>query len=227
MHQYFENDNYLFSVFSEEEQLVKILFSRIEQFPIYKGLNRGETKPKEYKNYARFYIRADTEKTVIKRKYQKVMEFYADSSSLLIALFELLCIIFNFINSFYADYSLTKKVFFFKELENSHLNINKRHKQIKELINITEPLSVKSPNNESILVESRNKQMRNSLSKDTEYIKDLENKEIKIYNENKVKKLKGEEELSMEKNLNNEIEKEENKEKRGIIKIIKTKKIQI
>ena len=60
MHQYFENDNYLFSVVNEEEPLVKILFSRVEQFPIYQGLNRGETKPNEYKNYAKFYIRADT-----------------------------------------------------------------------------------------------------------------------------------------------------------------------
>ena len=224
MHQYFENDNYLFSVLNEEEPLVKTFFSRVEQFPIYKGLNRGETKPNEYKNYAKFYIRADTEKTVIKRKYQKVMEFYADSSSLLIALFELLWIIFNFINNFYADYSLTKKVFFFKEIEDSHLNINRRHKQIKELINITGPLSVKESINDPILFESNNKKLINSLSKDTEYMKDLENNEIKIFNENKVKKLKEKEELSMEKNLNNEIEKKENKEKRGIINIIQAKK---
>ena len=39
MNQYFENDNYLLSVFDEEEPLLKTLFSRVEQYSLYKGLN--------------------------------------------------------------------------------------------------------------------------------------------------------------------------------------------
>ena len=54
--------------------------------------------------YAKVFIRADTKKTTIKRTYQKVAEFYADASSLLIALYEVLIIIFTYLNNFYAEF---------------------------------------------------------------------------------------------------------------------------
>ena len=222
MNQYFENDNYLLSVFGEEEPLLKTLFSRVEQYSLYKGLNRGNTKPDDYINYAKIYIRSDTRKTEIKRKYQKVMEFYADASSLLITLYEVLCITFNFINGFYADHSFTKKLFFFKDVENNHFNFNQKHKQIRELINITEPLSIKTSINSPILPELNNKKMRNKLIKETEWIKALENDERIIYNNRKLKRIefKEKEQSSTEKRLNNEIEKKEVKKKKNI-KIIK------
>ena len=215
MNQYFENDNYLLSVFGEEEPLLKTLFSRVEQYSLYKGLNRGNTKPDDYINYAKIYIRSDTRKTEIKRKYQKVMEFYADASSLLITLYEVLCIIFNFINGFYADHSFTKKLFFFKDVENNHFNFNQKHKQIRELINITEPLSIKTSINSPILPELNNKKMRNKLIKETEWIKALENDERIIYNNRKLKRIefKEKEQSSTEKRLNNEnVEHKDNNE---------------
>ena len=208
VNQYFENDNYLFSVLDEEDPLIKISFSRAEQYSVYKGLNRGEKRPTNYNNYAKIYIRADTKKTIIKRKYQKIMEFYADSSSLLIALFDILCFIFNFINSFYADYSFTKKIFFFKEVEDNHLNINKRHKQIKELINLTEPLSFKRSVNKRFL-ELNNK--KTILVKETKDSNTLKNEEITIFNKDIIKDIKdikdkGKRELSIKRKLDNEIE---------------------
>ena len=113
MNQYFVNDDYLLFLFEDEKPDIKTLFSRTEEYSLYKGLNRGVKKPNDYMNYARFYIRADTKKTEIKRRYQKVMEIYADASSLLVALFYILVIVFDYINSFYAEHSLTKKLFFF------------------------------------------------------------------------------------------------------------------
>ena len=71
------------------------------------GLGKNETKPYNYAKYARIYVRADLKKTIIKRKYQKFMEFYADASSLLIALYYVIFIIFNFIDYFYAYHSLS------------------------------------------------------------------------------------------------------------------------
>ena len=65
------------------------------------------------------------------------MEFYADASSLLIALYEILIIIFNYINNFWAEQALSKKIFFFKDLEESGLNIKKRTNQILELLDVT------------------------------------------------------------------------------------------
>ena len=62
------------------------------------------------------YVRADLKKTIIKRKYQKFMEFYADATSLLITIYEILVIIFNYIDTFYGYNTVAKKIFFFKDL---------------------------------------------------------------------------------------------------------------
>ena len=44
------------------------------------------------------------------------MEFYADASALLIAIYEILVIIFNYFNTFYGNHTLSKELFFFKDL---------------------------------------------------------------------------------------------------------------
>ena len=45
------------------------------------------------------------------------MEFYADASSLLLGLLSVITYIFNFVNNFYAENSLSKKLFFIKGTE--------------------------------------------------------------------------------------------------------------
>ena len=182
MNQYFQNDNSLFFVFGEEESILKTSLSRTEEYFLYKGLNRYVEKPFEYEYYAKIYIRTDTKKTIIKRKYQKLIEFYADSSSLLIGIFEILCIIFNFINNFYASHSFTKKLFFFKDIEGNHLDINKRLKQIEQLINLTESSIEKISSNNTIVNNSKG--IKNQLKIESEWSRDSKNNKIKIYNEN-------------------------------------------
>ena len=197
MNQYFQNDDYLIFNFDEEDPLVQILYSRYEEYSLYKGTNRGVTKPTDYINYAKMYIRADTKKTEIKRKYQKFMEFYADSSSLLIALFEILFIILQFINTFYAEHSVTKNVFLFKELENKHFDAYQKHIEIKKLLSLTE-----------LFIDRREKD-KNEQRKDTEYQKGLENENVKIYHRKKEIRLKlqdKEEPLSTEKKLDGNVE---------------------
>ena len=178
--QYFNNDNFLLFVFDEEETTIHTLFSRLEDYSLYKGLERGVALPNDNTKYANIYIRADTSKATIKRKYQKVMEFYADSSSLLIALFQVLFIIFFFINRFYADHSLAKQIFFFKEAENRHFDINRKSYQIKNLIKLLDPLIEKK----KILIninDNKNQSTRNNDEKNDIEIKDFE-EGIKVYN---------------------------------------------
>jgi hypothetical protein len=221
MNQYFENDNYLVYVFEEGAPLLKTSFSRVEDYALYKGLNRGVKKPSGYKNYAKIYVRADTKKTEIKRKYQKVIEFYADSSSMLIGLFEILLFIFNYINSFYADNSFAKRLFIFKDAENEHIDINKRQKQIKQLLTLTEPLSFKN----STINNNRQFEFTNKNNVPiTDWMKNLENNEIRIYNKKRLKKIdmKEKEEASTDKKLFVEIDNIENKNKnKKNIKIIR------
>ena len=221
VNQYFENDNSLLSMGNREEPILKTSFSRIEDYALYKGLNRYVTKPTEYQYYAKLYVRADTKKTIIKRKYQKLMEFFADSSSLLKTLFAILFIIFNYINNFYAINSFTKELFFFKDIEGNTLDINKRNKQIKKLINLTEPLNDEILQNSPLLNES--KVISKPLTEETEREKPYENKEIKKYNDYLDNKIGiKEKELTNEIKLENEIEM-----KTKTIKIKKNKKIKI
>ena len=139
--QYFTNDNFLMFVFGDDEiPETKPLYSRYEEYSLYKGLERSKTQPKDFDYFTKVYVRADLKKTIIKRKYQKFMEFYADASSLLIAIYEILAIIFNFVDTYYAQYSLAKKIFFFKDLENeTGFNVSKKIKEINELIYKIDP----------------------------------------------------------------------------------------
>ncbi len=138
LNQYFSNDDYLLFVFGDDETpSVKPLFSRYEEYSIWKGLNRSEIEllPDDYTGYARVYIRSDLKKTLIKRKYQNFLEFWADATSLLMAIYEVVSFILSYINTFYSNHSLAQNIFFFKNLENeNHFNINKKKDEIQKLI---------------------------------------------------------------------------------------------
>jgi len=187
MNQHLYDDNFLFWVFGDDDEAryVKTLFSRYEEYSLYQGIRR-EIGSSDYLNFAKVFVRADTKRTDVKRKYQKVMEFYADASSLLIAVFEVLIIIFNFINNFWAEQDLSKTIFFFKDLEEGGLNVNKRYVQINELIEKTEAAMPKEEKEKKYSSEEIIKQKTRNVSiKDSESIGDLKNDEVKIYNSKK------------------------------------------
>ena len=67
------------------------------------------------------------------------MEFFADASSILVALYDILFFIFNFIDYFYAYHSLSQQIFFFKDIkEENNYNIFKKKKEIQEIISSIE-----------------------------------------------------------------------------------------
>ena len=145
MNQYLKDDDHLLGVFKDYEENVvsKSLFSRYEEYYLYLGLNRSITNPPNTYDYAKIYIRADLKKTDIRRNYQKLMEFYANATSLLIGIFRVLLIIFNFIDGFYGENSIFRRIFFLKEFEDSqNFDIFKKGKQIKELISLSDIASI-------------------------------------------------------------------------------------
>jgi len=187
MNQHFSNDDFLMFVFGDDEEPEKkTLFSRYEEYALYKGLNRFVSQPEEYDYYSKVYIRADLKKTVIKRKYQKFMEFYADASSLLVAIYEILVIIFNYVDTFYAHHSLAKTIFFYKELEDKeNFNISKKRVAIQELIAITDSQKKNVENEDKEIQSKSSKIIKNFPPKRKEQVNDNKeenNKEIKIYN---------------------------------------------
>ena len=122
INQYFTNDDYLMFVFGDEDEKaeIKTLYSRYEEYYLEIGYNRTDTKPNNYQNYARLYLRADLKKTIIKRKYQKFMEFFADATSILVALYDILFFILNFFDYFYAYHHLSQNIFFFKDIKDDN-----------------------------------------------------------------------------------------------------------
>ena len=198
MNQYFTNDDYLMFNFEEGDEAAEIkpLYSRYEEYALYKGLDRISNQPEEFDYFTKIYIRAELKRTIIKRKYQKFMEFYADASSLLVAIYEILVIIFNYIDTFYAHHSLAQIIFFFKELENEDtFNVNNKKSKIQEILYVTD---LPNKNEEdSIEFDSKGSKVNKFFSpsnKDSERVNVLENnkenqeenqKDIKIYNRKK------------------------------------------
>ena len=157
MNQYLYDDDSLIAVFNSEEkpEQTKTLFSRYEEYSLYIGLDREITRPADYKNYAKIYMRSDLKKTEIRRTYQKITEFYADASSILVGIYEFLIIIISIINNFYAENSIVKKLFIFKGINNKYFNIKNRHKKINELLSL-------NGNNNNVVTFSRNNNRLNT-----------------------------------------------------------------
>ena len=194
INQDFSNDDYLMFVIGEEDlPETKPLYSRYEEYELYKGTNRSEKAAEEYDYYSKIYIRADLRKVIIKRKYQKFMEFYADASSLLIAIYEILDIIFSYINTFYGHHSISKKIFFFKDFENEdQFNIITKANAIKELFDQTDTQKTNSQSTYMNPKSKEDKNLKNYPPKKTLIRNQLNTKKennVNIYNsKNKNKK---------------------------------------
>jgi len=115
----------------------------------------------------------------------------------------------NYINNFLAEQALSKKIFFFKDLEESGLNVKKRATQIKDLLEITKAVSPLSQISEQKSTkENIGENLDNEKKNDIEIIDDLLTDEIKIYNTKKGKN------ISPNKNIS---KKEKGNEKKTIL----------
>ena len=149
MNQYFTSDDDLMYIYGDLKPEIKPLYSRYEEYSLYQGLNRKQTRPPKFEFFSKIYLRADLKKTIIKRKYQRLMEFYASTSCLLNALYKILVMFFNYIENFYGFHTISKYIFFFKDLDDDkNFNISTKSKMIKEIISITNS-SINLDNNDT------------------------------------------------------------------------------
>ena len=117
------------------------------------------------------------------------MEFFADASSILVALYDILFFIFNFFDNFYAYHSLSQNIFFFKDIkEDNNYNIFPKKNQIQKIISLIE--NNEKNNNSNIFTED-NKESKNThnknkkgieFSKTRELYSEIDVKGIQIYN---------------------------------------------
>ena len=134
MNQYLLNDNDIFFP-SKDDSIKASLFSRDEQYFLYKGRADEEKRLKDHEYYAKIYIRIDSKKTEIKRKYQTFFEYWADTFTFWETLFVIGKFFLNFYNRFYAFHSIQRKIFIFKGTDNPYFNYPKRNIEIKDLKN--------------------------------------------------------------------------------------------
>ena len=172
MNQYLYDDDFLVSVFHDENEvsIKRTLFSRTEEYSLFQGLQRQENST-DYLNFAKVYLRADTKKTEIKRKYQKIAEFYADASSLLLTIFNVLLIMFGYLNKFWGELNLYNKLFFFQDL---NLNISNKEDKLKKLIlatNLNKNINLNSSTN--TIIDEKNGKIDDST------IKNFRNEKVK------------------------------------------------
>ena len=142
MKYHFKYDNRLFPILDfkgEEEE--KIGFSRTENYFTYQGQDRISNNL-DYDKYAKLYIRVDNKKIEIKKKYQSFLEFYAENSCVWFDLFWILDFAMTIMYNYKSNYILSKKLFIFKDTEDSR----NRYLQYKDFINKPESIIIKGRN---------------------------------------------------------------------------------
>jgi len=128
MNYHLYDDDHFFHIFdNKEEPINRTGLSRVEDYAVYKGLDRGVMKTEDYSIYAKMYIRVDNKKIEIKRRYQDFMEFFADTTALFSTLFFVLGAIFAYYDRVIANHSISKKLFYFEGIEGNKFD------QLREL----------------------------------------------------------------------------------------------
>ncbi len=127
LNSYFESNNDLFFE-TRGDETINNLFSRTEQYFLHRDIDNPD------ESFAKLYIRADNKKMIIKRTYQTLTEFFAVTFSFWEDLFLICSFVITAYNKFSLNYSIEKKLFFFKEIKNNDFDIIKNSSKIKELI---------------------------------------------------------------------------------------------
>ena len=123
----------------EEKPTIKTGLSRVEDYAVFKDLNRTFKKVVDYEAYAKMYIRVDNKRIEIKRRYQDLMEFYADTSALLLSIFWILGIIFAYYDRIKANHSISKKLFYFEGIKKNKFD---QFRDFKKFIKANEEMQI-------------------------------------------------------------------------------------
>ena len=109
-----------------------VSFSKEKDFANYKGKDRFETKIEDYEKFGRFFLRADTKRIEIVRKYMKLKEFLAEMMSLFSGILFILNILVGLLNNYYCYNSIMQNIFLFKSEQDFQLKRmnNISHKKI-------------------------------------------------------------------------------------------------
>ena len=167
-----DEDSILHVVSGEEEPIIKTGLSRIEDYAVYKGLNRVEKKTDDYNIYAKIYIRADNRKVEIYRTYQDLMDFYDETTAIFWTLYYIFIDLIASYDRKKATHSISKKLFFFEGTK--YIN-NEKMKKLKDILNTNEikenrkniKLSQNEEDIEENIIYTRNQKSSDNINKES------------------------------------------------------------
>ena len=173
-----DEDSALHVLAGEEEPNIKTGLSRIEDYAVYKGLNRVEKKTDEYNIYAKIYIRADNRKVEIYRTYLDFMDFYDETTAIFWTLYYFAILVIPGYDRIKAMHSISKKLFFFEGTK--YIN-NSKMKKLKDILNKNE---IKESKNIEI------KAKEEEIDEDIIYTRNQKTKEFIVNKESRKQSLK-------------------------------------
>ena len=127
-------------------------YSRNELYNVYVGPDRFELKGNDYDNFAKIFLRADTQRKLVSRRYLKFYEFIANMYSLIKAVQFLISVFVIQLNLFYSHQSVIKKIFYIKDINNK----NQMPKHFDIILDNYKQKYYKEPNNKNINSEKIN-----------------------------------------------------------------------
>ena len=182
-----DEDSFLHVISGEEEPTIKTGLSRIEDYAVYKGLNRVDKKTDDYNIYAKIYIRADNRKVEIYRTYQDLMDFYDETTAIFWTLYYLSVYFIASYDRKKAIHSISKKLFYFEGTK--YIN-NAKMKKLKDILNSNE----EKESNNNIKINTKDDEIVENII----YTKNSKTSDIIINNNKESKK------QSINNNINNE-----------------------
>ena len=166
-----DEDSALHVLAGEEEPTIKTGLSRIEDYAVYKGLNRVEKKTDEYNIYAKIYIRADNKKVEIYRTYQDFMDFYDETTAIFWTLYYFAILVIPDYDRKKAIHSVSKKLFYFEGTK--YIN-NAKMKKLKDILNSNEVkeskiigIKTKDDENDDNIIYTKNAIKIENISKES------------------------------------------------------------
>ena len=129
--QQFESDHHFLSFKTQLKYYVA--YSKNEQYQIYKGSERFEKQIDDYNILSKMFLRADSGRYIIIRKYQKIYSFLGNLASIFSNAILILFALVKKINSFYLYQSLMKKLFLFYDDKQNNILFKRMSKKLKEI----------------------------------------------------------------------------------------------
>ena len=121
-------ENYLFDTHKSKEVIGA---GTVDLYSVFKDNDRLESRIDDYDTFAKIYVRAELQRKIIERRYMKLTEFGANISSVLSAVLIVMFVLISFINKFYANETVMRKIFQFNTTNYDSIGVQFKNHQKK------------------------------------------------------------------------------------------------